>query len=112
MRKRDRGRCVTCHVDTYKVRRELRKIGRGRTRAIRDRGYKPRQSFWELDHIVPLIDGGSHDDENLQTLCIPCHTAKTAEEARARAARSRSAAKAEAVPAQTFDAMLEAAETR
>ena len=110
MRKRDRGRCATCHVDTYKVRRELRKIGRGRTRAIRDRGYKPRQSFWELDHIVPLIDGGSHDDENLQTLCIPCHTAKTAEEARARAARSRSAAKAEAVPAQTFDAMLEAAD--
>jgi 5-methylcytosine-specific restriction endonuclease McrA len=88
IRKRDRGRCADCRVDTYKVRRELRKIGRGRTRAIRERGYKPGQSFWELDHIIPLIDGGSHDDENLQSLCTPCHTRKTAEEARARATQN------------------------
>jgi 5-methylcytosine-specific restriction endonuclease McrA len=88
IRKRDRGHCAVCRVDTYKVRRELRKIGRGRTRAIRERGYKPGKSFWELDHIVPLIDGGSHHDENLQSLCTPCHTQKTAEEARARATRN------------------------
>jgi 5-methylcytosine-specific restriction endonuclease McrA len=97
IRKRDRGRCAACGIDTNKVRRELRKIGRGRHRAMRERGYKPRKSFWELDHIVPLIDGGSHADENLQSLCTPCHTAKTADEARARAARRSAAAESDQV---------------
>ena len=115
IRKRDRGRCADCGVDTYKVRRELRKIGRGRTRAIREHGYKPRQSFWELDHIIPLVDGGSHDDENLQTLCTPCHTAKTAGEARDRAARNRMSVatdveKSKSRPEQTFEEMIKAAE--
>lgn len=89
VRKRDRGRCAVCRVDTYKVRRELLKIGRGRAKAIRAQGYKTGKSFWELDHMVPLIDGGSHEDDNLQTLCTPCHTSKTAEEARVRAQRTR-----------------------
>lgn len=92
IRKRDRGRCASCDVDTYKVRRELMKLARGRARAIREQGYKPGKSFWELDHIVPLIDEGSHADENLQTLCTPCHTQKTALEARERATRNRPAA--------------------
>lgn len=92
VRKRDRGHCASCDVDTYKVRRELMKLARGRARAIREQGYKPGKSFWELDHILPLIDGGSHADENLQTLCTPCHTQKTALEARERAARNRPAA--------------------
>lgn len=89
IRRRDRGRCGACGLHTYALRRELRKIGRGRTKEIRKRGFKPRQSFWELDHIVPLIDGGSHGDENLQTLCTPCHARKTALEARERAVRKR-----------------------
>jgi len=88
IRRRDRGRCKACKIDTYALRREMKKIGRGRTRETRKRGFKPRQSFWELDHIVPLIDGGSHDDENLQTLCTPCHVKKTAAEARGRSARN------------------------
>jgi len=73
------------------VRRELKKIRRGRAKATRARGYKPGQSFWELDHIVPLVDGGTHDDDNLQTLCTPCHKRKTAGEASARAERVREA---------------------
>jgi len=86
VRKRDRGRCADCGVDTYAVRREVR--GPGRTRKLRERGYVPRRSLWELDHIVPLIDGGTHALENLQTLCTPCHKRKTAGEARERAARA------------------------
>jgi 5-methylcytosine-specific restriction endonuclease McrA len=43
--------------------------------------------LWELDHVTPLIDGGSHDFKNLQTLCTPCHKHKTAKEARNRAAQ-------------------------
>jgi hypothetical protein len=36
---------------------------------------------WEFDHIVPLADGGTHELSNMQTLCRPCHRAKTAREA-------------------------------
>ncbi len=43
----------------------------------------PRQ--WECDHIVPREQGGSNDESNLQSLCVPCHQAKTAREAEARA---------------------------
>ncbi|WP_256681066.1 HNH endonuclease [Pseudomonas sp. JUb52] len=35
----------------------------------------------EVDHIVNLAQGGGEGDENLQTLCGPCHRAKTAREA-------------------------------
>lgn len=34
----------------------------------------------EVDHIVPLADGGTNDDENLQSLCKSCHSRKTARE--------------------------------
>lgn len=37
-----------------------------------------------IDHIVALIDGGSHDDSNLRTLCQPCHRRHDTEVARVR----------------------------
>lgn len=41
---------------------------------------------WECDHIVPREQGGSNEESNLQPLCkVPCHQAKTAEEATRRA---------------------------
>jgi len=94
LRRRDRGRCAACGLDTVKLRRELR--GRGMTKKLRERGFVPRRSLWEVDHIVPLVDGGSHDLDNLQTLCSPCHRAKTAAEATERAAREREAAATQA----------------
>ncbi|WP_325984950.1 HNH endonuclease [Pseudomonas protegens] len=39
----------------------------------------------EVDHIINVAEGGSDDDSNLQSLCVPCHQAKTGAEA----ARSR-----------------------
>jgi len=36
----------------------------------------------EVDHTVPKARGGTDDDDNLQTICRPCHKAKTAAEAR------------------------------
>lgn len=48
-------------------------------------------SWWEADHEVALEDGGEHTLANLVRRCEPCHRAKTAREARARAARRRAA---------------------
>lgn len=39
----------------------------------------------EVDHIIPLAEGGPDRESNLQGLCIPCHEIKSAEETRARA---------------------------
>ena len=36
----------------------------------------------ELDHVVPLGDGGADDLANVQLLCAVCHAAKTAAERR------------------------------
>jgi len=40
-----------------------------------------------VDHIVPLADGGTDEDANLQTLCRSCHGKKTRDEQRQRGAR-------------------------
>jgi 5-methylcytosine-specific restriction protein A len=34
----------------------------------------------EVDHVVSRANGGTEDDDNLQSLCNPCHKAKTATE--------------------------------
>jgi len=34
----------------------------------------------EVDHILPLNDGGTHHPDNLQTLCKSCHSTKTAQD--------------------------------
>ena len=32
-----------------------------------------RSTWWEADHIHPLVEGGADTLENLRTLCLPCH---------------------------------------
>lgn len=34
----------------------------------------------EVDHIIPLAEGGTHAFENLQSLCHPCHSRKTVQQ--------------------------------
>jgi 5-methylcytosine-specific restriction endonuclease McrA len=47
-----------------------------------------RQTFWDADHMVPVEDGGGACGlDNYQTLCIPCHKSKTAEQAAQKAKR-------------------------
>lgn len=41
----------------------------------------------QVDHDVPLEQGGSNDDGNLNLLCDECHKRKTADEAASRAGR-------------------------
>jgi 5-methylcytosine-specific restriction protein A len=87
VRRRDGGVCALCRVNTNQLRRAFK--GRGMWARMRAKGFVPRRSLWELDHRVPLIDGGTHDLSNLQTLCVPCHRDKSAREHSARAAQSR-----------------------
>jgi 5-methylcytosine-specific restriction enzyme A len=34
----------------------------------------------EVDHILPLSRGGTHDEDNLESFCKSCHSKKTARE--------------------------------
>ena len=34
----------------------------------------------DVDHIIPIRSGGTHQWKNLQTLCRPCHRIKTEED--------------------------------
>jgi 5-methylcytosine-specific restriction protein A len=33
----------------------------------------------QVDHILALDDGGTNDDHNLRSLCVPCHAKRTKE---------------------------------
>lgn len=41
-------------------------------------GHKPYSAY--CDHIINKAEGGTDDDDNLQTLCRSCHTKKTDQE--------------------------------
>jgi len=56
--KRDKGLCQPC-------------LRNGRPRPAK-----------QVDHRIPKFEGGADDDDNLQAICVECHKAKTAEEAR------------------------------
>ena len=38
----------------------------------------------EVDHIVPVCDGGGNNMENLMSICIACHAEKSAQEEKER----------------------------
>ena len=54
-------------------------------RFLKKEGLKKVPKVKDVDHKVPLADGGSDTVRNLQLLTIKQHAAKTAREARARA---------------------------
>lgn len=63
-----------------KIRRRILKRDKGLCQACLALGkYRPAKS---VDHIKPKFEGGDDADENLQSLCKPCHDAKTASENR------------------------------
>ena len=37
-----------------------------------------------IDHILPVFEGGTHDERNLQSICVICHGVKTRKDLRRR----------------------------
>jgi len=82
---RDAGVCALCDIDTHRQRKKvirlpftdrMRELRRLQEHGIISRG---RKSWWEADHILPVVEGGDSTMDNMRTLCIPCHRGVTAE---------------------------------
>ena len=88
---RDAGICAICGVDTHRLRRKIMRLPFAQRmrelRSLQERGviHKRRKSWWEADHMLPVVEGGDSSLDNMRTLCIPCHREAT----RALAARRR-----------------------
>lgn len=82
VRHRDRGRCAECGVDTLALQQQLEDEPDNeqlREELIRQ-GFDLETCLWEMDHIVPVSQGGGLCDlDGLQTLCAPCHKRKSAQ---------------------------------
>jgi 5-methylcytosine-specific restriction endonuclease McrA len=80
---RDKGVCVLCQRDCDALMRKIRVTKRAlRSRRLQELGlpahFVRRRRFWEVDHIVPVVEGGgSCDLSNLRTLCWACHKEAT-----------------------------------
>jgi 5-methylcytosine-specific restriction endonuclease McrA len=87
---RDAGVCAICGTDTHRLRKRIMRLPFGQRmrelRALQERGviHKRRKSWWEADHMLPVVEGGDSSLENMRTLCIPCHRMATRELARRR----------------------------
>lgn len=60
--KRDKGRCALCGVQCQSIH------------------YSPDNHLlpkWEMDHRIPLVEGGENAETNLRTLCTDCHKGET-----------------------------------
>lgn len=81
--KKRRGTARLCEVSEFvKIQRmsRLRQLGLQRFLA-----WWWRKTFWDMDHIRPIARGGGGCDlDNLRTLCVPCHSERSAKETRVR----------------------------
>lgn len=108
--KRDKGVCAECGCDTSQIERVLRHLDTGvyyssestdrasyslaretMQKHLEALGFILFRSLWEADHILEVVRGGTSDLANLQTLCVPCHKAKTKRLAQERAQERRAA---------------------
>ncbi len=78
---RDGGRCAHCGTDMEAVRDEYLKATPQEKHELRRRWQmrieRAPHSWWDIDHIKQIAEGGAIlDRNNLQTLCVPCHRKK------------------------------------
>jgi 5-methylcytosine-specific restriction protein A len=92
---RDKGVCAACGFDCAALQRELRDLrwshdGGDHAVALRKAALgipAHRTTFWDADHIVPVVEGGGLCGlDGYRTLCWKCHQQVTSE-LRARMAR-------------------------
>jgi 5-methylcytosine-specific restriction protein A len=98
VKERDKGICAGCGLDTQKLKRIMDHAARSyyeirhgigstnhtwfsgefnKDSFLVRLGFNRHGSLWEADHVVEVINGGESTLENTQTLCVPCHKAKT-----------------------------------
>ena len=79
---RDHGICAACGLDCQAASLHLKRLrGAARLKAFAQWGLtaRSRQSLWDADHIVPVVEGGGECDlANIRTLCLKCHRTATA----------------------------------
>jgi len=90
------ARCAKCGLDLaslavalHRIRRDSHEGYSSMLVVLRRAGFDPTRSLWEADHVLALALRGENRPENLQRLCQPCHTRKTAEDAALIAKRRR-----------------------
>lgn len=66
-------------------------------RVMKRQGLLGRTTCWDVDHIVPLVEGGHHSFENLRLLCHRCHLEETKKLLRRKRPQSASGAKTAAL---------------
>lgn len=81
---RDKGICALCGWDAEAFKRSLKgmpySVKHQRMLDADLAGHTWRVTFWDADHIVPVVEGGGEAGlDNLRTLCIPCHQQVTKE---------------------------------
>ena len=86
------GRALALEWDRVKRAKTARERDERAEFRQRYRWYFRRSSYWDADHIVPVVEGGGECTlENMRTLCVPCHQRVTRELARRRASQRRQA---------------------
>ncbi len=102
--RRDKGICAICKVNCLAITRGFKRPKRGETwpawkarvTALRKKYGIPkhRTTFYDVDHILPVAEGGGAmiDDlmANCRTLCLPCHRKVTSAFATKRAKKKSS----------------------
>jgi len=76
---RDQGACQSCgipgRVPLWPMDRETKLQYDARSKLYNEQAGIP---IHEVDHIIPVIEGGSNELSNLRTLCRACHQTQTA----------------------------------